>query len=461
MNYIKHIYIDKIEILDDIKKNNIFIEKLNLKLSTEDFNYFIEDDNRIKVFLKLLYELEGIKNIEYVKKNFYKKMSFYCVEDAIKNNKINPYRESLINKDLEQTLRYSEYLKKPMSYSEDIFFNQENLDTLYNENKDPFYYENVEHMYNFIMKILIPYYEKLDSTNYKKIILNKINDFIDIIVSTIEWKNIKEFLKVFFPDNITKNKRIISNIINSPSNHDFFKNFLLLEIKKEHSSNMNEIYNLFVKDGEKYNYIYKFLIKNVLNNSSYLLYLLSKFLNKRLPEEAEFIILSTENIAKDYIEIVKKNDKTVIIKTPGQIVNELINSKSGRPDSETEKIILHGSSSVLISYFKKVLKLNWEGNEDIRQKIEEKISTNVSDSIHYLFILLIDKLPKNKKNPSYINQYVLNYVSPKIIDSIINSNFPQSLFKFAELTRKKLPQNAEDVLKSYPYFWNQYQNLFI
>lgn len=460
MKYIKEIHVDKIEILNDIKKNNIRVEKLNLKLSVKDFNYFFDDDNRIKNFLKLLDELNNIKNLENVKKNFYKKISFYCVEDAIQNNNINPYRESLINKDLEQTLRYSEHLKKPMSHSEDAFFNQKNLDTFYNENKDPFYNENVEHMYNFIIKILIPYYKELDSINYKKIILDKIHDFIDVIVSTIDWKNLKEFLKVFYPDNITKNKRIIVNIINSPSNYKFIPNILFPEIKKEYSSDMNEIYNSFIKDGERYNYIYKFLIKNVVDNSSYLLYLLSKFLNKRLPEEAEFIILSTENIAKDYIEIVKKIDKTVIIKTPGQIVNELINSKSGRPDSETEKIILHGNSNVLLSYFKKVLKLNWEGNEDIRQKIEEKISTSVSDCINYFFILLIDKLPKNKKNPNYINQYIQNYVSPKIIDSIINSNFPQTLFKFAELTRKKLPQNSEDVLKSYPHFWTQYENLF-
>lgn len=459
MKYIREVNIDKIAIFKDIKNFNVSIDKLTLKLSSNsDFSLLLENDSELKKITNLLDEIKSIKNIESVKKDFYKNISFLCVEDAIKNNVIDSFRESLILRDLEQALRYSEHLKKPMSNSEEVFFDPKKLDTLYSENVDPLYYQNIEHMCNFIINVLVPYYKEKESNNYKKIIMNKINDFIEIIVANVTWNTLDEFLKIFYPGSVIKNKKIVANILTNSYNSDkFLEKILFHQIKKEYK-NIDKIYDLFINPEGMYYYIYKFFIKNIHQNSPHLLYLLSKHLKKRLPKEAELVIMSSEGIAKDYIQLNKTFNKDVIIKTPGEIVKELVKSKSGRPDPETEDLILNGDTHFLVLYFKTILKSTWEGNEDIRKKFEESLSRNVSDSATYFF-KLIEALPKDKQNPEYINYYIDNYISPKIIQSILKSNFRNNLIDFVELTRRRLPPDQEDLIRGYQPFWIRYQQL--
>lgn len=455
MKYIDKIKVDKISILKDIHKNKININELILFLSDKEIQLFAHSESEIKKFLLFLSELKTIKNIERIKKDIYEIIADFFVNDAIKNNTMNSYRESIINKSLKQTLRYSEHLEKPMINSEEVFFNKKNLDTIYNEKHDFFFFNKVELMFDFIMKVLVPYYKK-NSTDYKEIIKNKIDDFLDVILSSIEWNSINEFLKIFYSD-ILNHKRVISLLLTSPQCYYFLNNLLFLELKKQYSDK-KKIYDLIITPKEKYNYIYKYLIKE--GHPGYLVKL-AKFLNNRLPSEAEVIIMSSEGLASDYIKLIKKfTSDEIIMKTPGQVYREVLNLKLGkRPDSEIENFILGGESYILLSYFKKILKSKWIGNEDIKEKIEDGISKNVTSS-HQYFFELINKIPKKNNNPQYISQYIENNISPKIITSLLDSNFPHVLYKYAELSRKKLPSEKEEVLMQYPIYWTKYYELF-
>jgi hypothetical protein len=465
MKYIRRLLID-IKKLDTLK--NIKVDMLDVSYQSiesffkNDFNVFKEKENYIDLIDSYDY-LKGVKNIEAFKTKIVSHVSD-VIEKYVYANNINDeelsdkIRKYFLNGSGEEVLKYSEFIGKPMKGSEDFFFNPKMLK---NEKIDyDSVYDSVDYStkkyrsLKFLNSVLIPYYKKEYKDDYKNVIINKYEEYVKNLISSRHadvpdiFKMLLELYDIPFP------KDIMIILLNTRKTAtSYFTDILIphIESVEEKGISNDEIYNWFVDKNGKYNFVYDLILKSKNANMAIRL---TEFIKRKPPLEIEKIILRDSRTLKQYISlgyssIDNEESFKAIIKSPTSTYKYVKENIGSRPtDKRLEDAILSGTSELVFDYFKNILKGQWQGNEDIKQIIENKINQSLPSILKYLDLMIRKNFTPRQKTPQNINNYLdQNYLGMK--ERILNSNIPAYLFDFVEITKSRLPQEIETFFLQY------------
>jgi hypothetical protein len=472
MKYIRKLLIDikKLDTLKNVKVDILEVSYQSIEsFFKNDFDVFKEKENYIDLIDSYDY-LKGVKNIEAFKMEIVSHVSGviekYVYANNINDEELNDKtRKYFLNGSGKEVLKYSEFIGKPMKGSEDFFFNSKMLKNE-KEDYDIDYSVKKYRSLKFLNSILIPYYKKEYSEDYKKVIINKYEEYIKNLIYSRHadvpdiFKMLLELYDIPFP------KDVMIILLNTRKTAtSYFTDILIphIESVEEKGISSNEIYNWFVDKDGKYNFVYDSILKSKNANMAIRF---TEFIKRKPPLEIEKIILRDSRTLKQYISlgyssIDNEESFKAIIKSPTSTYKYVKENIGSRPtDKRLEDAILSGGSELVFDYFKNILKGQWQGNEDIKQIIENKINQSLPSMLKYLDLMIKKNFTPRQRTPQNINNYIdQNYSGMK--NRILNSNIPAYLFGFVEITKSRLPEEIETYFLQYDSSVSQkYREMF-
>jgi hypothetical protein len=448
MKYIKNLKIDQFKILEDISKNKIEVDYLIFNnFNQKEFEKEYKTIDEIKKMFYFFDNITTVKNIQSIKKDIFYNLAIGIADIVIKQNSYDEFTRKIILNNEYATLKVCRHFQKPIEGSEELFFNEDvlNYTKLSLTDQEKILKSNLD-FYNYIYYILIPYYKKLHPNDYKKILINKYEDYffrdhsmnrsdklqvLEMFIKCIIelYDNIiskKIASKIFYIVDFTGRTRSVETI------EHYINSIIFPHIRK--TENKDQLDDIFYNVNGKYHYLYELILDTKF---PWLSLNLIKFIRKKGTTELEKIILGNPETAREYSKMnyISFGDPELDknIKSPNQGLKYIKSLNSGRPtNKKLEDYVLSGTPENNLSYFKNILKSNWTGNEDIKSRIEDKIAQSVFVSSGYINEL-VSKIPKKQKNPQFIKNYLDNNYA-RFRDIILNSNIFYLITTYDRLT---------------------------
>ena len=469
MNYIEKISVDKIEILNSIIKSDLKIKVLNINF--ESFQKIFSNEIKELNISKIINFLDSLKKnvnnaedlIIYFKSNIAGVVTNFVINNNIYEEDLSDEVRSVIESDFYQILNYSKFMKKPMKNWKQIFINF--IKKIKDVKKDPSVKYDSQKFFvsEMIKKIILPYYKDKNPDDYLEIILDGIDsdDIIELLPNSLH--NISDILIELYSYNFPKN--LIIRFMSDINNSSLYLEKILFPYLKTTIIDDDKIYNSFIDEGGDNRFIYDLIIKKQLAKTALKFVMLTKI---RPPIELEKIILKTATTARIYVKLgydLKEDDTffNKLFKNPTATYKHLKSNYKGRPkDRRFEEAVLSGEDSLAFDYFKHILKSNWTGNEDIKDRIENKIINTSNYTKKRYLKEIIDKIPKKNRNSQYIMNFINNDNKLSIIkETILTSDSLVDLIDFSFITMTRLNSDLESYIRNYNiYSWIRYCDFF-